>query len=139
MVQSGDTDPLVGTWRLVSFQVEAEGSNEMKPWWNEHSVGRVIFTQDGQMLALLTAGDRGASATADQLIGSMSAYSGRYSIEGNRLSTIVDIAWLPAWIGTDQLRTFKRDGDSLSLMTDFQERPMFPGRRTRGVLMWQKE
>jgi hypothetical protein len=91
------------------------------------------------MLSLLTAGDRAASATADQLLGSMCAYSGRYRAEGNRLSTIVDVAWLPALVGTDQLRTFKRDGDILSLMADFQDRPMFPGRRTRGVLTWRKE
>ncbi|MCP1831483.1 hypothetical protein ACVIHH_003893 [Bradyrhizobium sp. USDA 4518] len=139
MVQSADTNPLVGTWKLISFQVETEGSNELQPWWDEHPVGFVTFTEQGRLLALLTAGDRIASATADQLIGSMCAYSGRYRVEGNRLSTIVDSAWLPAWIGTDQLRTLKRDGDTLSLMTDFQERPKFPGRRTRGVLMWRKE
>jgi hypothetical protein len=139
MVQSADSNPLVGTWKLVSFEVETEGSNERQPWWDERPVGIVNFTKDGQMLALLTAGDRIASASAGQLIDSMCAYSGRYRVEGNRLSTIVDSAWLPTWVGTDQLRTFKREGDTLSFMTDFQERPRFPGRRTRGVLTWRKE
>ena len=140
MEQPADTShPLVGTWKLVSFHVETEGSNEQQLWWDENPVGFVIFTNDGRMLALLTAGDRTASATADQLIRSMSAYSGRYRVEGNRLSTIVDSAWLPAWVGTERPRTFKRDGDILLLITDFQEYPMFPGRRTRGVLMWRKE
>ena len=140
MVQSADTSHvLVGTWKLVSFHVEAEGSNEQRLWWDEHPVGFVIFTGEGRMLALLTAGDRIASATADQLIRTMCAYSGRYHVEGNRLSTIVDSAWLPAWVGTEQPRTFKRDGDTLSLMTDFQDHPRYPGQRTRGVLMWRKE
>jgi len=132
---------VVGTWRLVSFHVETEGSNEQQLWegWDEHPVGCVIFTKDGRMLALLTSGDRIASATADQLIRSMCAYSGRYRVEGSRLSTIVDSAWLPAWVGTEQPRTFKRDGDTLSLMTDFQDHPMYPGRRTRSVLMWRRE
>jgi hypothetical protein len=140
MVQSSDTShALVGTWRLVSFHVETEGSNEQRLWWDEHPVGFVIFTGEGRMLALLTAGDRIASATADQLIRTMCAYSGRYHVEGNRLSTIVDSAWLPAWVDTEQPRTFKRDGDTLSLMTDFQDHPRYPGQRTRGVLMWRKE
>jgi Lipocalin-like domain len=140
MEQPADTShPLVGTWKLVSFHVETEGSSEQQLWWDENPVGFAIFTNDGRMLALLTAGDRTPSATADQLIRSMSAYSGRYRVEGNRLSTIVDSAWLPAWVGTERPRTFKRDGDTLLLMTDFQEYPMFPGRRTRGVLMWRKE
>jgi hypothetical protein len=140
MVQSADTShALVGTWKLVSFHVETEGSNEQRLWWDEHPVGFVIFTGEGRMLALLTAGDRIASATADQLIRTMCAYSGRYHVEGNRLSTIVDSAWLPAWVGTEQPRTFKRDGDTLSLMTDFQDHPRYPGQRTRSVLMWRKE
>lgn len=138
MVQSADTHPLVGTWKLVSFHVEAEGSSEQLPWWDA-PVGSVIFTKEGRMLALLTAGDRMASATADQLVGSMCAYSGRYSVEGNRLSTTVDIGWLPAWVGTQVDRTFHRNGDDLKLMTDYQDNPRFPGRRTRGVLMWRKE
>jgi Lipocalin-like domain len=142
MEQPADTsNPLVGAWTLVSFHVETEGSNEQQllEGWDEHPVGFLVFTNNGRMLGLLTAGDRIASATADQLIRSMCAYSGRYRVEGNRLSTIVDSAWLPAWVGTEQLRTFKRDGDTLLLTTDFQDHPKLPGRRTRFVLMWRKE
>src|SRR5690349_2831444 len=57
MVQSADTHPLLGTWKLISFQAQYEGSNELQPWWDEHPVGIVIFTKDGRMLAVLTAGD----------------------------------------------------------------------------------
>jgi hypothetical protein len=35
-------------------------------------------------------------------------------------------------------RTFERNGDDLSLMSDFQDNARYPGRRTRGVLMWRK-
>jgi hypothetical protein len=140
MMQPADTShALVGTWKLVSFHVETEGSSEQRLWWDEHPAGCVIFTREGRMLALLTAGDRIASTAADQLIRNMCAYSGRYRVEGNRLSTFVDSAWLPAWVGTEQPRTFKRDGDILSLMTDFQDHPRYPGQRTRGVLIWRKE
>jgi lipocalin-like protein len=139
MVQSADTHPLLGTWKLISFQVQYEDSNKLQPWWDEHPVGIVIVTKDGRMLAVLTAGDRMASATTDQLFGSMVAYSGRYRVEGNRLSTTVDCAWLPAWVGTEVPRTFERKGDDLSLMSDFYDNPRFPGRSVRGVLMWRKE
>ncbi|MBR0778223.1 lipocalin-like domain-containing protein [Bradyrhizobium diazoefficiens] len=119
--------------------VQAEGSNERQQWWDEHPMGIVIFTKDGRMLAFLTAGNRMASAPADQLFGSLIAYSGKYCVEGNRLITTVDSAWLPAWVGTEVPRTFERNGDDLLLMSDFQEMPRYPGRRTRGVLMRRKE
>ena len=70
MVQSADSHPLVGTWKLASFHVETEGNNEQLPGWDA-PVGYVIFTKEGRLLALLTAGDRIASAAADQLISSM--------------------------------------------------------------------
>jgi hypothetical protein len=40
----GVPNPLVGTWKLVSFQFEAEGSNERLDVYDEHPVGFIIFT-----------------------------------------------------------------------------------------------
>ena len=53
------------------------------------------------------------------------AYSGRYRLEPpDRLVTSVDVAWFEPWIGTDQVRTYALDGDSLDIFTT-------PGRMPR--------
>jgi hypothetical protein len=122
MMQSADTaNSLVGTWKLVSFQFEVEGNDERRDAFDEHPVGVVIITAEGRLLTLITASNRAPTAAASDLFDSMMAYSGLYRLQGNRLITTVDSAWHPAWVGTEQARSIKYDGDTLSLMS-----PDFP-------------
>jgi hypothetical protein len=138
-MQSTNTpNPLVGTWKLVSFQFESEGSDERFDAYDEHPQGFAIFTE-ARVFFLLTAGDRLAAAPASELFDRMCAYSGRYRMQADRIITTVDSAWHPAWIGTEQPRFFKFDGDTLSLMSDFLEFPKFPGQRVRGTAIWRRE
>ena len=140
IVQSTDTaNSIVGSWKLVSFQFVSEGSDKRFDAYDEHPEGFAIFTE-ARVLFLLTADDRLATAPAGELFDLMMAYSGRYRMEGDRIITTVDSAWHPAWIGIEQTRVFKRDGDTLALMAaDFLEFPKFPGQRVRGTVMWQRE
>jgi hypothetical protein len=89
--------PLVGTWKLVSLHVETEGSNEQQLWWDEHPVGIVIFTKDGRMLGLLTAGDRIASAT----IRASKTYSKPLSVHAKQIALIPWSIFLLLFDGTD--------------------------------------
>jgi hypothetical protein len=91
------------------------------------------------MMALITAGDRARDLPPDVLFDRMMGYSGRYRLEDDRLVAMVDCAWHPAWVGTEQTRYFKLDGDTLSLTSPFQQHPKFAGRRVRGVVIWRKE
>jgi lipocalin-like protein len=139
VMQSMNTpNPLVGAWKLVSFQFESEGSDEHFDAYDEHPEGFAIFT-DTRVLFLLTAGDRLTTAPASELFDHMMAYSGRYRMQGNRVITTVDSAWHPAWVGTEQTRFFRQDGDLLSLMSDYLNFPKYPGQRVRGTVMWQRE
>ena len=53
--------------------------------------------------------------------------------------TEVDAAWHPAWEGTRQPRFFELEADRLALTTEVQGRPLYPGRRMRGVVVWTRE
>ena len=133
-------NPLVGTWKLVSFQYEDEGTNERRDAYDEHPSGYIIITPDGRIMTLLTASDRELDASAGALFDRMMAYSGRYRLEGNdRLVVDVDVAWYPTWVGTEQTRFFKLDGETLSIISAPVEHPAFPGRRIRGVIVWRRE
>jgi len=136
----GPPNPLVGTWKLVSFQFEAEGSNERLDVYDEHPVGFIIFTADWRVLALVTASERADDETARTLFDHMMAYSGRYRLRVDGcFITIVDSAWYPAWIGTEQTNFFTLDGDTLSIISPLLQHPKFPNDRVRGVAIWRKE
>ena len=53
--------------------------------------------------------------------------------------TTVDSSWQPAWLGTDQVRRFNVDGNTLSVMGVFREDRRYPGRRIRGVMTGRKD
>jgi hypothetical protein len=136
----GAANPLVGTWKLVSFQFEAEGSNERLDVYDEHPVGFIIFTADWRVLALVTASERADDETARALFDRMMAYSGRYRMRVDGcFITIVDSAWYPAWIGTEQTNFFTLNGDTLSIISPLLQHPKFPNDRVRGVAIWRKE
>jgi hypothetical protein len=137
MMQSANSP--VGTWKVVSFQFEVEGTGDRRNAYDAHPVGVIVITAEGRLLTLLTASDRAPTAAASDLFDNMMAYSGLFRLQGDRLIVKVDTAWHPAWVGTEQTRSFKRDGDTLSLISDFQEHPKFPGQRVRGILVWHKE
>ena len=69
----------------------------------------------------------------------MMAYSGRFTVEGDRIVTEVDAAWHPAWEDTRQIRFFELEGDRLTLTTEVQGHPSYPGRRLRGVAVFARE
>jgi hypothetical protein len=130
---------LIGAWKLLSFQFEEEGGAERHHVYDEKPSGVIIFTPEGRMMALLTAGTRDR-ADNSALFDLQMAYSARYKLQdGDRLMIAVDCAWHPSWVGAEQVRYAKLDGDVLSLTTDFQEHPKFPGKRVRGLVVWQKE
>ncbi len=138
MQSTNTANPLVGVWKLVSFQFESEANDERRDVYDEHPEGFAILTE-ARALFLLTAGDRLTTAPAGELFDRMMAYSGRYSMQADRIITTVDSAWHPAWIGTEQTRYFRCEGDALSLMSDFFELPRFPGQRLRGTATWRRE
>jgi hypothetical protein len=69
----------------------------------------------------------------------MYAFTGPYRVEGDRLTVKVDVAWNEAWIGTDQTRILRLEGDKL-----FIESVPAPATNnpdlgmTRGIGEWER-
>jgi Lipocalin-like domain len=51
------------------------------------------------------------------LLNTVVAYIGTYRLEGDEWITKVDVAWNPEWIGTEQKRFFKVEGNRLQVLT----------------------
>jgi Lipocalin-like domain len=87
------SNPLVGVWKIVSFQVEIDDAKERRDVYDERPSGFLIITDEGRMMALITAGDRANDAPPEALFDCMTAYSGRYRLSSDSLITKVDSAW----------------------------------------------
>ena len=139
-----EDSPLVGTWKLKSFVREIVGTGERYNQLGEHSQGFLGYSSDGRMYAILVAGDRikpQEEAPTDEerikLHKSMIAYAGTYTVDGGKVVHHVDISWNGARTGTDQVRFYKLEGDTLTIRTAPNKSPV-DGREGVGILVWEK-
>lgn len=128
---------LPGWWRIISFHLEFEDSDQRLNLFGVDPLGHVVIVDD-RIVSIITSRDRADKDDAS-LFETMMAYSGAYHVEDEvKLVIKVDAAWHPAWVGTEQVRFFKIDADALSITTAWQTHPKFPGRTARGVLTAQR-
>jgi hypothetical protein len=69
----------------------------------------------------------------------MTAYTGRFRIEGDKLITVVDGAWNEVFEAHDQVRIFKLEGDALTIHVPEQPSGLEPGKRNTSVLTFMRE
>jgi hypothetical protein len=133
---------LVGAWRLTSAYFLAQETGDRLDLLGAEPLGYVIFAPNGRMIALLTAGGRTpatSSAEMAALFTSMFAYTGSWSLDGEKFVTKVDGAWDPSWVATEQVRYHTYDGQTLSLRTAPIDAPSSPGRKVIGFVNWQRD
>ena len=133
---------IVGTWRLVSVRYEDQATGERTPVYGPRPKGIQIATPEGRWLALMTAEGRGvpqSDAERVRALQTMIAYTGRYRVEGGNVITKVEAAWNEAWVGTEQVRTIRFDGDRLYLQSPPMAHPNIGGKVVRVIVEWQRE
>jgi hypothetical protein len=134
-----ETNLPIGVWRIIAFQFEGD-DGKRHAIYDQNPSGFLIVTAEGRLMALVTAGDRPSDAPAEVLLNRMTAYSGRYQMQGsNTFATKVDAAWLPTFLGTEQIRNFNLEGNVLSVFSPPQEHPRFPGKKVRYIAIWERE
>jgi hypothetical protein len=148
--QAGEANPMkqaiLGTWKLVSYIREGVLSGARSDVMGKHPSGYLNYGSDGRMMVMIVGSDRrkpaGAIATPDEaeaLIKSMLAYAGTYSIdtEAKTVTHHIDVSWDQARTGTDNVRSYKLEGDRLMLSTDLSADPV-TGQKTVRTLVWER-
>ena len=138
---AADGDALVGTWKLVSWQVIVENEPPQNVF-GEHPKGFLVLTRDGRSIVLTTAENRRrgmGDAERAALHKSMLAYSGRYRVEGHDFITVVDVSWNEEWNGTEQRRHFRIEDDKLYIDSAPAPSILFPGKTDFRRIVWQRE
>lgn len=122
-------EKLLGTsWELIRYQSEDKDGNMMYPL-GEDAKGVIIFTVNSQLSVHITAADRETKVSQEKLelynteaekemarIG-YHGYSGPFDLDEEKsvLTTHVKISVLSEYIGSDQNRSARIDGDNLYL------------------------
>jgi hypothetical protein len=134
---------LFGSWRLISFQLKIVGAEgEPKDIFGPNPIGRIIFSPEHRVVVFISkAGRRPPTneSEAAALLASMTAYTGKFRLDGDKFITSVDGAWNEVYTGTEQVRYFELVGDKLSLRTPEQQSAILIGKRTIATLVWQRE
>ena len=129
---------ITGTWRLQTATWAFE-DGESVDLYGPGPRGLSLFTADGWMSVIITGEGAppldGGTAPVPFLI----AYSGRFRSEENGYVATVDVASIPAWVGTEQSRAFTIEGDIKTMVLGMPMHPAFPGRPGRGTLIWKRE
>jgi Lipocalin-like domain len=132
---------LAGSWKLSSWTIQIIGGEATEPF-GPNPKGRAVFTPDGFSAFMIAKPDR-KPATNDTdsaaLLKSLMVYTGKFTIDGDKLTTDVDLSWNEILTGTSQVRFFKLEGDKLSIRTAEQASAVLPGKRVVGTLNWERE
>jgi hypothetical protein len=101
--------------------------------------GYILFLPEGRMAVVITAESRKVPTTDQDradLFNSLVAYTGKYRVDGDKWVTTVDVSANPAWVGTEQTRTFRLTGDQLQEITAWFARP--DNRIARAVITYER-
>ena len=135
---------LVGSWRLVSWiEVETE-SKAVRQVFGDNPIGVITYTSDGRMSVFIansnrkpSAGPKATDAEAADLYRTMVAYSGAYTVDGNKVTHKIEVSWNQAWSGTDQQRFIEIKDDQLTIKTLPIVSPI-SGEESVNTLVWER-
>lgn len=119
-------DSIVGVWKLKAVEFRTGGDDVLRPF-GANPRGLLIITKEGHF-ALQVMDPRRPEFASGDVFGStldekasamqgFSAYSGTYTVHGNRITIRIDTSLFPNWVGRDEERTFELKGDTLDIRT----------------------
>ncbi len=137
-------NPLLGTWRLISYEIESPDGTVSRPY-GARPRGYLVYTADGYLALAIMAEARAAYAVPDRLLASTAekaaaaetyqSYAGRYTVEAERVIHHIEVSLIPNWAGGDQVRYYRLEGTRLTLRTP----PMAVGGAGRtGRVVWER-
>ncbi|MDX1375014.1 MAG: lipocalin-like domain-containing protein [Burkholderiales bacterium] len=133
---------LTGTWRVISVDTEFQLSGKRQPAFGPDPNGFFVFTKEGRAMALITAKERQAGKSLEQLAAlqrTMMAYSGPFRIDEDKLVIDVDISSNQTWTGGAQERFIKIAGDTMEMVTPWMPSPFHVDQTlVRGILVLER-
>jgi len=137
-----DHTQIIGIWKLVAYEIEIQATGQKESVMGQNPTGYVIFAPEGRVWFVLTGEGRKPAKTVEdraELLNTLVVYTGMYRIEQDTWLTKVDVAWNPEWVGTEQRRFFKVDGEHLQVLTPWRVMPNWADRgMTRSIVTFER-
>lgn len=123
-------EQLVGAWKFLSMTAKKPNGQIIYPYGND-LYGMLVYTASGHMSFLGMRRDRPQFASDNAFDGTdeeikaafegFDAYCGTYEVDTEKGVIVhhVEGSRLPGWVGTDQIRHFRFDGERLMLAASF--------------------
>ena len=137
---------LQGTWRLISYTGEDVESGARADVMGPHPSGYINYGRDGRMIVIITGSGRQKPAApvatpeeAQALLKSLLAYAGTYTVDAqtHTVTHHIDVSWDETRTGESHVRTYRIDGDRLTLTTQPSRDPG-TGRPTVRTVVWER-
>jgi Lipocalin-like domain len=137
--------PLIGIWKLISFEARREGEEPSFPFGID-AKGLLIYTDVGRLSVQMMRANRPNFVSGDQLKGTVEevsqcftgciSYFGRYEFDANGGFVIhhIESSLFPNWEGT-QKRFIEFSGSQMSLKTS---PVMWNGKMGIGAMVWER-
>lgn len=137
-----ESNTLVGTWKLVSASSRTSKGERDETPYGPNPVGFLTYAADGRMTALISYGGRktlsaGGGTVEEQAeaFKTFLAYSGRYSLNGDKVIHTVDISSIQNYVDRELVRSVQFQGDRITLTTP---PTMLNGKVQTVELTWQR-
>jgi len=136
----------LGTWKLVSYVGEEVPSGAKSDVLGPHPSGYINYGSDGRMIVIIVGTDRkkpagpvATPAEAEALLRSMLAYAGTYTIDtqAKTVTHHIDVSWDQTRTGESHVRTYKLEGNRLTLTTQPSRDPA-SGKTTVRTVSWER-
>ena len=132
----------VGAWKIVDYYFETSEGRKFYPW-GQKPVGWFVTDEDGNMSAQImheTRPELDLPPKDDQAARAYHtyvAYFGKVTVDEEKgtLTTRVEGALNPAWVGGDQVRYASMEGERLCLRTTPFK---FGAIEVTGTIYWEK-
>lgn len=135
---------LVGVWKVKSVETRELATGKAVRPFGEAPSGTFIFAAGGQMVGMQYAENRKAPASANPtdaervaLHSSMSAYSGRYRVEGKKLFIAIEDSSIQSWNGTTRVINIELKGGKLT-GTSEPFTSLITGAEVVAVIAWER-
>jgi hypothetical protein len=115
-------EQLVGTWKLMSAEDKDPNTGKWVPYtFGNPPSGYFIYDATGHAsIQIMTtppvpiaSPDNPTPAEALEIFNGYIAYYGTYTVDDANISVLVEGAWDPSQVGTNQARPYQLDGDTL--------------------------
>ena len=139
-----DVNPLIGTWRLIRWCNQSDDGTETYPLGGD-ATGYICCSSDGFVFVHIMAADRTSYAVNDPFGGtpeedtaavkSHMSNAGPYEDRGNEVVHRVTHASCPNWVGSEQVRSIRLNGNQLELSAAAAR---FQGHLVTASVLWER-